>query len=65
MSGQLRLIQDYDLWVMGCTFECVMGKGECRFAPCTTAQDVRCCKDCTTKCTSQCPRTKGKRCTTA
>lgn len=56
-TGQLSMTA-YDLWAAGYEPTCVVtGRGACRFAPCTVAQDVRCCRECMA-CGSPCKKAK-------
>ena len=43
---QESLFDREQLWSMGVVEECVRGRGECRYQPCTVAHGVRCCAAC-------------------
>jgi hypothetical protein len=60
MSPRQTTLVD-DLWKAGWN-PCVT-RGECRHRPCTVAQGVMCCAECSHfgKCKSRCKRTRRKR----
>ena len=59
MNGQLQLFDRNELWTLGVKEKCVRGRGECRYQPCTVANDVRCCAACR-QCWSPCEKVRRK-----
>ena len=57
MSTQPALFDRVTLWECGIPEECIKGRGNCRFQPCTVAQEVRCCAACR-RCVNPCPRVR-------
>lgn len=57
MSAQLSMFDRYEMWTLGMTEKCVRGRGECRYQPCTVANNARCCAACM-MCGSPCPKVR-------
>lgn len=60
MTAQLdmRDMLDADaLWSAGIELRCPRDGGDCRFTPCTTAQEVRCCAACI-RCVNPCEKVR-------
>lgn len=61
MSNQTCMFDRETMWVLGAAEACVMGRGRCRFQPCTVAQGVRCCAACRFGCVSMCGKAGKER----
>ena len=57
MGRQACMFDRETIWALGDVEACIMGRGRCRFQPCTVAQGVRCCAACRLGCTSMCKKT--------